>query len=112
MQRESHEFHSIFPNIQYSELRKYGHRATGHRLFLRGIPRFQHYALSSYALTCALLRYLEGGVESGFNPAQPEVFHTQLLHLRKTKKDGIVTSEASKTNIKQRDAATKQSGDP
>ena len=28
---------------------------TGHRLLLKEIPMFQHYALSSYALTCALL---------------------------------------------------------
>jgi len=57
MKRESHEFHSIFPNIQY----------------------------------------LQGGVESGFNPAQPEVYQAKLLHLRKTKLEGIVTSEVPLT---------------
>ena len=32
------------------------HMTTGHRLFLSGALTFQHSALSSYALTCALPR--------------------------------------------------------
>ena len=48
-------------SLLFSELHKEGHRTTDHRLFLYGIPMLQHYALSSYALTCALLmfRYIE-----------------------------------------------------
>ena len=37
-----------------SELHKHGHRTTGYGLFLKGIPMFPHYALSSCALHCAL----------------------------------------------------------
>ena len=37
-----------------------GIRRQGSRLFLQGIPTFRHYALSSYALSCALLR--KGGI--------------------------------------------------
>jgi len=36
------------------------------------------------------LRYLPGGVESGFDPAQPDIFQVKLLHLKRTKKSGIV----------------------
>ena len=41
-----------------SELHKSGHRTTGHGLFLRAIPMFQHHALLSYTLTCALPNFL------------------------------------------------------
>ena len=56
------------PAWKLSELHKWGHLTTGHRLFSKAIPAFQHTALSSYALTCALPK-LQANTQTFSRPA-------------------------------------------
>ena len=68
-------------DAETSELHKEGHTTTGRRLFCKDFPRFQYYALSSYALTCALLKTGTRGHAAPFGNfgARPESWARPVL---------------------------------
>lgn len=49
----------------------------------------QHKESDEFQQVFANLEYLPGGVESGFNPAEPDVYQARLLQVLRTKEEGI-----------------------